>query len=91
MGDPDFLLSLARGLRVIEVFEGQTGGISAPEVARQTGLSRAAVRRILITMEQLGYAKSDGRVYHLTSRVLRLGFSYLSSSSRRWRSQFWST
>lgn len=81
LGDPDFLLSLARGLRVIELFEGHTEGVSVSEVAGQAGLSRAAVRRILITMEQLGYAKPNGRAYHLTSRVLRLGFSYLSSSS----------
>jgi IclR family pca regulon transcriptional regulator len=39
------------------------------------------VRRILITLELLGYAESDGRVYRLKSRVMRLGFSYLSSSS----------
>jgi IclR family pca regulon transcriptional regulator len=80
-GNPDFLLSLARGLRVIEVFEGHTGGISPAEVSRRTRLSRAAVRRILITLELLGYAESDGRVYRLKSRVMRLGFSYLSSSS----------
>ena len=39
------------------------------------------MRRILITLELLGYAESDGRVYRLKSRVMRLGFSYLSSSS----------
>ena len=51
------------------------------EVSKRTGLSRAAVRRILMTLELLGYAESDGRVYRLKSRVMRLGFSYLSSSS----------
>ena len=80
-GNPNFLLSLARGLRVIEVFEGHTEGVSAAEVSRRTGLSRAAVRRVLMTLELLGYAKSDGRVYRLNSRVMRLGFSYLSSNS----------
>ncbi len=80
-GDPNFLLSLARGLAAIEVFEGDTEGVSAAEVSRRTGLSRAAVRRILMTLELLGYAESDGRVYRLKSRVMRLGFSYLSSSS----------
>ena len=80
-GDADFVLSLARGLRVLEAFEGSTDGLSAAEVSRFSGLSRAAVRRILITLERLGYAESDGRVYRLRSRVMRLGFSYLSSSS----------
>lgn len=80
-GDPDFVLSLARGLRVIEVFEGHTEGLSSADISRQTGLSRAAVRRLLITLESLGYAESDGRVYRLSTRAMRLGFSYLSSSS----------
>ncbi len=80
-GNPNFLLSLARGLKVIEVFEGHTEGVSAAEVSRRTGLSRAAVRRVLMTLELLGYAEPDGRVYRLNSRVMRLGFSYLSSSS----------
>jgi IclR family transcriptional regulator, pca regulon regulatory protein len=80
-GDPDFVLSLARGLKVIEAFEGHTEGMSSAEISRQTGLSRAAVRRLLITLERLGYAEYDGRLYQLRSRVMRLGFSYLSSSS----------
>jgi IclR family transcriptional regulator, pca regulon regulatory protein len=80
-GNPDFVLSLARGLKVIEAFEGSTGGLSTAEISRRTGLSRAAARRLLMTLELLGYAESDERVYRLKARVMRLGFSYLSSNS----------
>lgn len=80
-GNPDFVLSLARGLSVIEAFEGHTEGLSPSTIAQCTALSRAAVRRILITLELLGYVESDGRIYRLTSRVMRFGFSYLSSNS----------
>jgi IclR family pca regulon transcriptional regulator len=80
-GNPDFVLSLARGLRVIETFEAHTEGLSNAEISRRTGLSRAAVRRILITLQRLGYVEPDGSVYRLRSRVMRLGFSYLSSNS----------
>ena len=80
-GNPNFVLSLARGLKVIEAFEGHTGGQSVADVARQTGFSRAAARRLLMTLESLGYAESVGRVYRLKTRVLKLGFSYLSSTS----------
>jgi len=80
-GDPNFVLSLARGLQVIETFEGHTEGRSVADIARHTGLSRAAVRRLLITLQALGYAESDGRLYRLKPRVLKLGFSYLSSTS----------
>jgi IclR family pca regulon transcriptional regulator len=79
--DPNFVLSLARGLQVIETFEGHLDGQSVANVARTTGLSRAAVRRLLMTLEQLGYAESTACVYRLKPRVLKLGFSYLSSTS----------
>jgi len=80
-GNPDFVLSLARGLRIIETFENHTEGRSVGDIARQTLLSRAAVRRSLLTLQLLGYAETDGRAYRLTTRALRLGFSYLSSAS----------
>lgn len=80
-GDPNFVLSLARGLKVIESFDGKKDGITAADAAKRTGLSRAAVRRLLITLEVLGYAESRGRLYRLRSRVLGLGFSFISSTS----------
>jgi IclR family transcriptional regulator, pca regulon regulatory protein len=80
-GNPDFVLSLARGVRVIEAFESHTGGLSVADVARITGFSRAAARRLLMTLELLGYAETNGKAYQLRPRVLNLGFSYLSSAS----------
>ena len=80
-GDPDFVLSLARGLQVIEAFHEKSGGLTVSEVAARTGLSRAAVRRLLITLESLGYAEHKDSHFYLTSRILRLGFSFSSSNS----------
>jgi IclR family pca regulon transcriptional regulator len=80
-GNPDFMLSLARGLRVIESFEGHPEGRSIVEIAHSTELSRAAIRRILLTLELLGYVERSRQVYRLRTQVLRLGFSFLSSSS----------
>lgn len=80
-GDPNFVLSLARGLKVIEGFEGHREGLTVSELARSSGLSRAAVRRILLTLARLGYAEETGRSFRLKTRVLKLGFSYLSSTS----------
>jgi IclR family transcriptional regulator, pca regulon regulatory protein len=80
-GNPDFVLSLARGLRVIEAFDGRPQGLSIADIARTTELSRAAVRRLLITLELLGYIEATGRKYRLRHRVLHLGMSYLSSNS----------
>lgn len=80
-GNPDFVLSLARGLQVIESFEGHQKGRSIVEIAQATGLSRAAIRRILLTLELLGYVERSRQVYRLKTQILRLGFSFLSSSS----------
>jgi IclR family pca regulon transcriptional regulator len=80
-GNPDFVLSLARGLQVIEAFQRMTDALSVGEISTRTGLSRAAVRRLLITLELLGYASHEGSLFRLTPRILQLGFSYLSSNS----------
>src|SRR5580693_5300066 len=80
-GNPDFVLSLARGLRVIESFEGHPDGRTMIEISQSTGLSRASIRRILLTLELLGYVERSRQVHRLKTQVLRLGFSYLSSSS----------
>ncbi len=74
-------MSLARGISVIEAFQDRPDGATVGDIATRTGLSRAAVRRLLITLELLGYAAHSGPVYRLTSRVLRLGFTFLSSNS----------
>lgn len=77
----DFVQSLARGLAVIRAFDSGHPQLTLSEVARRTGLTRAAARRFLLTLESLGYVRSDGRAFSLTPRVLDLGFSYLSALS----------
>lgn len=76
---PEFVASLAKGLRVIKTFDARTPTLTLSEVAEKTGMSRAAARRFLLTLSELGYAESDGRRFRLTPRVLELGYSYLSS------------
>jgi IclR family pca regulon transcriptional regulator len=49
------------------------------QVADQTGLTRAAARRILLTLQTLGYVVQEQRAFSLTARILDLGYSYLSS------------
>ncbi|GAA2794460.1 IclR family transcriptional regulator [Saccharopolyspora taberi] len=76
-----YVQSLARGLLVIRAFDETHPEMTLSEVARATGLSRAAARRFLHTLVHLGYVWTDGRVFALTPRVLELGFAYLSSVS----------
>lgn len=83
MSEPsgEFVQSLARGLAVIRAFDADNPALSLSDVARRTGLTRAAARRFLHTLESLGYVRSDARRFALTPRVLELGFSYLSALS----------
>ena len=52
---PDFVEALARGLDVLCVFEAHRGAMSLSEVAAETGLARPTARRLLLTLEELGY------------------------------------
>ena len=75
-----YVESLARGLAVMRAFREQSDRLTLSDVARITGLSRAAVRRSLLTLEALGYAESNGRYFSLSPQVLTLAQAYLSSS-----------
>src|SRR5262245_44623828 len=78
--DRDFMAGLGKGLAVIECFDDHHRRLTIAEVAGMTGLSRAAARRCLLTLQKLGYATFDGKFFGLTPRALRLGYAYLASS-----------
>src|SRR5262245_48923861 len=80
-GDPNFMASLARGIAVIRGFTQQRRRLTIAQLSQRTGIPRAAVRRCLYTLGQLGYvASDDGRTYALRPRILALGHAYLSST-----------
>ena len=74
-----YVQSFARGLEVIRSFSARAPRQTLTEVATRTGLTRAGARRILLTLQTLGYVESDGKLFALTPRILDLGFAYLSS------------
>jgi IclR family pca regulon transcriptional regulator len=75
----DYVQSLERGLAVIRAFDAEHRELALSDVARATGLTRAAARRFLLTLVKLGYVHvADGR-FSLRPRVLELGYAYLSS------------
>lgn len=75
----DLVQSLARGLAVIRVFGGADTELTVTDVARLAGITRAAARRFLLTLADLGYVRTDGRTFALRPTVLELGNSYLAS------------
>jgi IclR family pca regulon transcriptional regulator len=78
--DPYFVQSLERGLAVIRAFDGDNPAMTLSDVARRTGMTRAAARRFLLTLADLGYVRSDGRQFMLSPRVLDLGYAFLSGA-----------
>jgi len=76
-----YVQSLDRGLAVIRAFGERADVLTLSEVARATELTRAAARRFLLTLVDLGYVSFDGKYFALTARVLELGYSFLSSMS----------
>jgi IclR family pca regulon transcriptional regulator len=80
-GDPNFMLSLARGLVVLEAFSERKRPLTISQLAQRTQLSRASVRRCLYTLEQLGYVGQQAGQFALRPRVLHLGHAYFSSTS----------
>ena len=74
-----YVQSFARGLEVIRSFSAQAPRQTLSEVAARSGLTRAGARRILLTLQALGYVENDGRDFRLTARILDLGFAYISS------------
>jgi IclR family pca regulon transcriptional regulator len=75
----DYVNALARGLEVITVFTRFTPKMTLSEIAQATGMTRATVRRFLLTLAHEGYVQINGKHFTLTPKVLQLGFSALSS------------
>ncbi|WP_181804429.1 IclR family transcriptional regulator domain-containing protein [Streptomyces shenzhenensis] len=80
-GNPEFIEALARGLDVLRCFPPGTSSLTLSEIAAVTGLARPTARRILITLTELGYVRSEERGFSLTPRVLDLGMAYIGSTN----------
>lgn len=77
----DFSEALARGLSVLSAFGDGRRRLTQADLARELGLSRATVRRAVLTLEHLGYLVAEGRAYALSPRVLGLAAGYLHSNA----------
>lgn len=79
ISDRDYVNSLARGLEVICAFTRSKPRMTLSDIARATGMTRATVRRFLLTLVREGYAETDGKFFALRPKILQLGYSALSS------------
>lgn len=80
MNKSDWIEGMARGMAVLESFGTDRQRLNASLTAQRTGLTRAAARRHLLTLSQLGYLESDGQYFWLSPKVLGFAGSYLASA-----------
>ncbi|MGA1698895.1 MAG: IclR family transcriptional regulator domain-containing protein [Ilumatobacteraceae bacterium] len=78
-GERDFVEALARGLDVITAFSTSRLEMTVSDVALATGLARPTARRLLLTLETLGYVRSVDGMFSLTPKVLELGTAYIDA------------
>ncbi|KQS65858.1 IclR family transcriptional regulator C-terminal domain-containing protein [Modestobacter sp. Leaf380] len=76
---PDFVEALARGLDVLTCFGSERPAMSLSEVAAAAELARPTARRLLLTLEELGFVRSDDGLFRLTPKVLTLGMAYVGA------------
>ena len=76
---PDFVEALARGLSVLSCFDARHPRMTLTEIAAAAGLARPTARRLLLTLQELGYVRAQGGSFALTPRVLRLGMAYVNA------------
>jgi IclR family transcriptional regulator, pca regulon regulatory protein len=76
---PDFVESLARGLDVLSCFSADHRAMTLSEVAAAAGLARPTARRLLLTLQELGFVRGDQGGFVLTPKVLTLGMAYVGA------------
>ena len=77
---PEFVEGLAKGLAILECFDAAHVEMTLSEVARRVGLSPAAARRSLLTLQTLGYVGQRSRRFHLRPKVMTLGSAFYFSA-----------
>src|SRR5574343_824615 len=76
----EWIAGLQKGLAVIEAFDAEHARMTATEAAVRCGMTRTAARRYLKTLAHLGYLGTDGKLYWLMPRSLRLGHAFIESA-----------
>ncbi|ENU80908.1 IclR family transcriptional regulator PcaU [Acinetobacter sp. ANC 3789] len=76
----DFIAGMGKGLAILESFGNDRHRLNISMAAERTGLTRAAARRHLLTLEYLGYLEYDGHYFYLAPKILKFSGAYLSGA-----------
>lgn len=75
----ELLDSLSKGLALLRLFATGVPAMSIQEVSEKLDVTRAAARRLLLTLQHHGYVTQNGRLFSITPRVMELGYAYFAS------------
>ena len=75
----ELLDSLTKGLALLRLYASGVDRLTMQEVAEQLDVTRAAARRLLLTLAHNGYLAQEGRQFLLTPKVMDLGYAYFAS------------
>ncbi len=81
-GSQDLSLTLSRGFKILEAFSPDLQVLTTTEAADHVGISRAAARRLLLTLTNLGYVKQEKGSFRLTHKILSVGQGILVREDR---------
>ncbi|XDA98260.1 helix-turn-helix domain-containing protein [Sulfitobacter sp. LCG007] len=76
----DISTTLVKGLAVLAAFDDAHRDLGMPRIVEITGLDRASVRRLVVTLVHLGYLERTGRTFRLTPRILGHAGAYLRAN-----------
>ncbi|MEB3766406.1 IclR family transcriptional regulator PcaU [Acinetobacter sp. MD2] len=76
----DFIAGISKGMAILDSFGTDRQRLNISTAAEKTGMTRAAARRHLLTLEYLGYLESDGHFFYLSPKVLKFSGSYLGGA-----------
>lgn len=75
----DIVSSFVKGLNVIRAFDKENIKMTLSDVSKKVDITRSNARRLLLTLETLGYIKQNNNYFSLTPKILELGYSYFAS------------
>ncbi|TLP37717.1 IclR family transcriptional regulator domain-containing protein [Arcobacter arenosus] len=75
----EIVTAFIKGLSVIKAFDHENTNMTLSDVAKKVDITRASARRLLLTLESLGYVSHTDNFFSLTPKVIELGYSYFAS------------
>lgn len=75
----EIVTAFIKGLSVIKAFDHENTSMTLSDVAKKVDITRASARRLLLTLESLGYVTQNENLFSLTPKIIDLGYSYFAS------------